>query len=110
LYALKPVVIAIVVQAIWKLGQTAVKTKWLALVALLAAALYAVRTHEILILLIAAGLGAAPMIYRGLRRQSPAVLLTPAHIFGAFAPARAPVEPWRPFLVFSNVGAVPLSD
>src|SRR5262249_27206989 len=62
LYALKPVVIAIVVQAICKLGQTAVKTKWLALVALLAAALYAVRTHEILILLIAAGLGAAPMI------------------------------------------------
>src|SRR5271169_2746685 len=29
LYALKPVVIAVVIQAFWKLARTAVKTKWL---------------------------------------------------------------------------------
>lgn len=55
LYALKPVVIAIVVQAFWKLGRAAVKTKWLAFAALVAAVLYPIRVHEILTLIIAAG-------------------------------------------------------
>lgn len=57
---LKPVVIAIVVQAIWKLARAAVKTKWLAFAALVAAVLYPIRVHEILTLIIAAGLTAAP--------------------------------------------------
>ena len=58
--------IAIVVQAFWKLGRTAVKTKWLAVVAFVAAVLHAMHVHEILTLVIAAGLAAAPIIYRGL--------------------------------------------
>jgi chromate transporter len=37
LYAPKPVVIAIVVQALWKLGRTAVKTNWLGVIAVVAA-------------------------------------------------------------------------
>ena len=43
LYGVKPVVIAVVLQALWKLGRSAVKTKWLALVAVVAIALAAVR-------------------------------------------------------------------
>src|SRR3974377_108745 len=35
LYAVKPVVIAVVLQALWKLGRSAVKTMWLAVVAVL---------------------------------------------------------------------------
>ena len=35
LYGVKPVVIAVVLQALWKLGRSAVKTKWLAMVAVL---------------------------------------------------------------------------
>jgi chromate transporter len=37
LHALKPVVIAVILQAFWKLMRSAVKTKWLAVVAVLAA-------------------------------------------------------------------------
>jgi|GEM_PF-4003417 len=45
LYALKPVVIAVVIQAFWKLARTAVKTKWPAVVGLLAGVLYALGVH-----------------------------------------------------------------
>ena len=45
LYALKPVEIAVVIQAFWKLARTAVKTKWLAVVGLLAGVLYALGVH-----------------------------------------------------------------
>src|SRR5207244_10121355 len=38
-YGVKPVIIAVVLQALWKLGRTAVKTKFLGVVGLLAAAL-----------------------------------------------------------------------
>ena len=109
LYALKPVVIAIVVQAFWKLGRTAIRTKWLAAVAVVTAVLYAMRVHEILTLLIAAGLAAAPLIYRRLTSHGPALLITPvtpARVFGAFAAAAAPFGLWRLFLVFAKIGAV----
>ena len=108
LYALKPVVIAIVVQAFWKLGRTAVKTKWLAAVAVVAGVLYALRVHELLTLLIAGGLGAAPMIFELLSR-GPALLfttMTPARLFGAAVTAAAPFGMWRLFMVFAKIGAV----
>jgi chromate transporter len=44
LYAVKPVVIAVIIQAFWKLMRTAVKTKWLVIVTLAAAAMYAAST------------------------------------------------------------------
>jgi chromate transporter len=111
LYALKPVVIAIVVQAFWKLGRAAVRTKWLAVVALVAAVLYAIRVHEILTLVIAAGLAVVPIIYRGLRspKRVPVLLFTqirPARVFGVFVTAAAPFGLWRLFLVFAKIGAV----
>jgi chromate transporter len=67
LYALKPVVISTVVQAFWKLGLTAVRTRWLAFVTVVAAVLYAMRIHEIFTLVIAAVLAVAPTIFRELR-------------------------------------------
>lgn len=111
LYALKPVVIAIVVQAFWKLGRAAVKTKWLAVVAIVAAVLYEIRMHEVLVLLIAAVLAVVPLMYQGLRSPThiPALLLsgiTPARVFGVLATAAAPFALWRLFLVFAKIGAV----
>jgi len=109
LYALKPVVIAIVVQAFWKLGRTAVKTKWLALVALVAGVAYAMHVHELLTLLIAGGLAAAPGIFGRLNRHGGVLVLAPlvpAFASGAGLPAAAPSGLWRLFLVFAKIGAV----
>lgn len=64
LYGIKPVIIAVVVQALWGLGRAAVKTKWLALAGLIAATLNCLGVNELLILfgtgfLMAGGLAAA---------------------------------------------------
>lgn len=51
LYGVKPVVIAIVLQALWGLGRTAIKTKFLGVLAILAAALNFLGIDELAILL-----------------------------------------------------------
>jgi len=51
LYGVKPVVIAIVLQALWGLGRTAIKSKFLGILALLAAALNFLGFDELAILL-----------------------------------------------------------
>jgi chromate transporter len=50
LYGVKPVIIAIVMQALWRLGRTAVKTKLLAAVGLAAAVLNFCGTNELIVL------------------------------------------------------------
>jgi chromate transporter len=111
LYALKPVVIAVVIQAFWKLARTAVKSIWLGIVGSFAALLYVLRVHEVLILAIAAALAGAPTLYRkltGLRRMTLGVLMPPklAHLLGAAGVVAIPVGLWRLFLVFAKIGAV----
>ncbi len=53
LYGVKPVVIAVILQALWGLSRTAVKTKLLAAVGLIATVLAYVGLHPLLLLLIA---------------------------------------------------------
>jgi chromate transporter len=53
LYGVKPVVIAVILQALWGLGHTAVKTKLLALIGLVSALLALFGLHPLLLLLIA---------------------------------------------------------
>ena len=50
LYGVKPVVIAVVLQALWRLGRTAVRGPWLALLALAAAAANALGVDELAVL------------------------------------------------------------
>jgi chromate transporter len=114
LYALKPVVIAIVVQAFWKLARSAIKTKWLACIAVLAAALYAIRVHEVLILVISALLAGIPLLYRVLTSARGSVfsclpLVTAFHTPAFFVAATASTAPfglWRLFWAFAKIGAV----
>jgi chromate transporter len=111
LYALKPVVIAVVIQAFWKLARSAVKSVWIAIVGGVAAVLYATRVHEVLILAIAATLAGAPALYRQLarlRERTVGVLmpLSPAHVLVAAGTAAIPIGLWRLFLVFAKIGAV----
>ena len=64
LYAVKPVVIAVVVQALWALGRSAVKTKLLALVGVAVVALNFAGVNELLLLL---GAGITLCVARTLR-------------------------------------------
>jgi len=64
LHGIKPVIIAVVVQAIWGLARTAAKSRWLAAVGVAALALGFLGVNE-LILLAAAG-AAAALIHRAL--------------------------------------------
>src|SRR5271167_4413398 len=81
LYGVKPVVIAVVLQALWKLGRSAVKTKWLAVVAILSLALAAVGVNELLVLAIGGVLGLAVRL-SDLRRER-ILLAAPAFSAGA---------------------------
>ncbi|MCU1246956.1 MAG: Chromate transporter, partial [Acidobacteria bacterium] len=104
-YALKPVVIAIVLQAFWNLARGAVKSRWLAAAGVAATVLYAVGTHELLVLLIAALFAGGPLLYSRARGAVPALLL-----LAGGAPALAGAAPrfglGRLFLVFAKTGAV----
>ncbi len=116
LYGVKPVVIAVVAQALWRLGRTALKTP--ALVALGAAAVIAAATgvHELLVLF---GPGFFMALAGGRRRAAaqgvlPLSDLTPgaATALGsgagvvAVAAAAAPFGLWPLFWVFFKTGAV----
>jgi chromate transporter len=106
LYGIKPVIIAVVLQAVWALARTAVKGYLLAAVGALVLVLYAAGFNEIVLLL---GGGLLVMAARqGSRlRQPRALALVP--IVGAPAlPAVAAgaVDPVSLFFVFLKIGAV----
>ncbi len=61
LYGIKPVVIAVVVQALWSLGRSAVKTRFLAFVGLAAVALTFLGTNELTVLF---GIGFFTMLWK----------------------------------------------
>jgi chromate transporter len=112
LYGVKPVVVAVVVQALWRLGRACVRSLFLALVGLAAVVLLALGAPELAVLF---GAGLFVMLVRGLaqrRRQSgpaglPAVLGPAAlPLASAAAAGAAPVGLWPLFLVFLKVGAV----
>src|SRR5271157_1603016 len=81
LYGVKPVVIAVVLQALWKLGRSAVKTTWLAAVTVFAIVLAAIGVNELLVLVIGGVLALAAQ-WSGLR-QKPALLAAPTFSAGA---------------------------
>ncbi len=107
LYAVKPVVIAVIIQAFAKLARSAVKSKWLLIAGIMAGLLYAFHFHELLILAIAAAFAGVPVIYRRAKiwRQSPALALAPLALVAAIGNG-VPVGLTRLFLVFAKIGAV----
>lgn len=111
LYGVKPVIIAIILQALWSLGRTAIKTKFLALVPLAAVVLTFLRVHELLVLF-GAGLivGLTRMIARQVRSGRNLLLPISASPVALFLQASAatatPFGLWPLFLFFVKVGAV----
>jgi chromate transporter len=121
LYGVKPVVIAIVLQALWRLGRTAVRGPWLALLALAAAAANALGTDELAVLGGAALLALAVHHVRSSRpgtRPDAGVrawAAVPALPVGVLAAAGAGVAAsgaastfglWPLFAFFAKVGSV----
>jgi chromate transporter len=108
LYGIKPVIIAVVVQAIWALARTAVKG-WLHLtIGALVLVLYAAGANEIVLLLGAGLLVVAARQGWRLRGRPRTLALVP--LLGApalpSAAAGAAVDPASLFLVFLKIGAV----
>ena len=103
LYGVKAVVIAIVVDALWRLGRTALKSPLL--VAVFASALTAgyVGIDEIAVLLVAGVFCLAAA--RAQRSRSPAAFLAPAALVAAPAVA-APFSLGGLFFVFAKIGAL----
>ncbi len=89
LYGIKPVIIAVVVQALWSLGRTAIKSRPLAAVALAAAAGSFLGVNFLLILLAAGTICALE------HRARSAPLLS-----------ASPFALWKLFAVFLKIGAV----
>jgi chromate transporter len=106
LYALKPVVIAVVVQAFWNLARSAIKSRWLAAAGLVATVLYASGMHELLVLLVAGLLTAAPVLYSRGRASMTLVMLAIAPPIAVSAGAASRYGLGRLFLVFAKTGAV----
>jgi len=104
LYGIKPVIIAVVVQAAWALTRAAVKTPLLAVLGVATVALYASGAHELLLLL---GGGAAIALARGVMAGRAAVLLlAPSAGGAAVAGVGASVSLTTLALTFLKIGAL----
>lgn len=110
LYGIKPVIIAIVGQALWGLARTAVRGGFLAAVGLAALALYFLGINEILILF---GGAIVVLLARLAQRRNAgwvAVLLPlgglPLPALSLAAPVAVPVSLLQLFLTFLKIGSV----
>ena len=109
LYAIKPVVVAIVIQALGKLSRTGLRTILLAVIAALAAALNLMGFSPLLVLVIAGALSAASL---GMRSRllglsgSETLGMIAAAMAAATAALTSPVTLERLFLSFLKVGSV----
>jgi chromate transporter len=124
LYGVKPVVIGVVLQALYGLGKSALKSRALVVLAVSCVTAAVAGVNELLILLVAGGLMAAACTVEGLRSRntetdgsSSARLFFPMPPFAALrasfsapvamaAPAAASFGLWALFGVFLKIGAV----
>ncbi len=113
LYGVKPVILAVIVQALWGLGKSALKTPVLAVIAVVVAAASFLGVHELLLLLL--GAVAAWMAAR-FRASSAAVagafafprseaLAAGALPVAAVSVAAVPIGLWPLFLFYLKVGS-----
>jgi len=110
MYGIKPVVIAVVVQALWVLGRAAVRSWLLGVVAVAAAIASAIGTPELEVLVFAGvAVASARLLQRGSRGEpGPAGGVLPFVSAGAAGGGVAvlPFGSWPLFLVFLKVGAL----
>jgi chromate transporter len=106
LYGIKPVVIAIIVQALWSMGQKAVKGPLTVVVAVVVIALYFLGINEIALLFAGGLIVMLGMNYRRLRRRGLGLFAIPISGVGVLTQVSIPFAlPWL-FLIFLKIGAV----
>lgn len=112
LYGIKPVIIAVVAQALWGLGKKALKNTWLAALGLAGAALSVAGIHELIVLF---GIGAVCVLPKLTRGKPASFGVLPIFAAGSGLPvavgaaavtAAAPFSLGALFLFFLKVGAV----
>ncbi len=104
LYGVKPVVIAIIAQALWILGGKALKNRTLAVIGVAVFALYFLKFNEILLLFAGGLVFLLIMNYRRIRHASPMILFP----FSGLALSQLAVPFSLPilFLTFLKIGSV----
>jgi len=104
LYGVKPVVIAVILQALWGLAGTAVKSTYLGFIGALSVLLIAFDFHPLLLLLLAGVAAALPM----LRTPKRAAFGVPslAAVGASLSAASASFSFGSLFLVFLKIGAI----
>lgn len=113
LYGVKPVVMAVVLQALWKLGRDGLKTRFLGGVALAAAAANVLGVQELLVLLAAGVLVAVARLCRRKTVEPPSQGVAPVVVFpwasaaaGGGVAVASPFGLWPLFWFFLKVGSV----
>ncbi|OKH17572.1 chromate efflux transporter [[Limnothrix rosea] IAM M-220] len=115
LYGVKPVAIALIAQALWKLGKKAIKGKFAVGLAVLNVVLSLVGLHELLLLVMSGGIGllkkAGKNLFKSGSNQNknlaiaPLPFLMPMNLATVSATTTTASLPWV-FLTFLKVGAV----
>jgi chromate transporter len=112
LRAIKPAVIAVILQALWKLGKTAVKTWALAGVGIASAVLNFVGVSPLLVLVFA-GVSSGAQWWRKSKRNPVALagvgltrMFSPVSVTALAVAAAAPIRLGRLFLSFLKIGSV----
>lgn len=106
LYGVKPVVIAIILQALWSLARNALKSSFLGLVGASVLVAFLLGVNAV-ILLLASGLAAMLVAnWRRRRGHLPAVMLLPVASAGALAALSTPFSLPLLFLTFLKIGSV----
>lgn len=108
LYGIKPVIIPLIVMALWSLGQKAVKNKLTALIGLAALILEFANVNFVIVLL---GGGLVVMVASNAARlrtlaRSQTLLILPLIGVGLPAAAASEFSLWRMFLIFTKIGAL----
>lgn len=110
LYGVKPVIIAVVLQALWALGRTALKTKLLAFLALLIFALALSGVNELALLFCAGAAIALARRVQQARDGAPPFPIFAPMLAAVGAPAAAAAAAkfglWPLFLTFLKIGSV----
>ncbi|HEX9102802.1 MAG TPA: chromate efflux transporter [Polyangia bacterium] len=109
LIGVKPVIIAVVAQALWSLGRAAIKSPWLGVVAVAALAASVAGVHELVVLFAAGAVAALVPLVRARRPPGAPVVVWPwplAGAGGATAAAAATAGLWTLFFFFLKVGSV----
>jgi chromate transporter len=106
LYGIKPAVIAIILQALWKLSRTALKTRLLVLIGSIAIALYAFGLPPLAVLAIAGSASGLSAWWKTREAATPAIVPCARLAIPSAAAAAIPVSLLWLFLSFLKIGAV----